>query len=525
MQAVNDAPAAGADSYSLDEDGYAAWSPDPGVLGNDSDAEGDSLSAVVATGPAHGALTLNADGSFIYTPDANYHGADSFTYRANDGVADSAEATVTLTINPVNDVPVAAGDSLQHRRGHGARHRGGRAPRQRQRRRRRQRCTAVLVSGPANGTLALNADGSFTYTPTANFNGADSFTYKANDGSADSGAATVAITVNAVDDAPVASDDTFTINEDTSLNVSAPGVLANDSDAEGSSLSAVLVSGVSHGTLTLNSDGSFQYTPDGRLRRFRQLHLQGERRRPWSPAWRPSRSRSTAWPTRRPRSTITSARTKTPCWTCRPRASWRTTPTPTATRSRPSSSPVRRTARLSLGPTGGFVYTPAGDYKGADSFTYKASDGSTDSPVATVALTVNSVNDVSFANADSYTTAEDVPLVVAAPGVIANDTDIDGDPLAASVVTTAEPRHARAQLRRQLRLHAGRGVQRARQLHLPAERRHRRLQRRDGHAERDRRGRRRRWPATTATARAKTRRWSSPHPGCSPTTRIRMAAR
>ena len=55
---------------------------EPGVLGNDSDAEGDSLSAMVVTGPAHGSLTLNADGSLSYTPDANYHGADSFTYRA-----------------------------------------------------------------------------------------------------------------------------------------------------------------------------------------------------------------------------------------------------------------------------------------------------------------------------------------------------------------------------------------------------------------------------------------------------------
>ena len=55
------------------------------MLGNDSDADGDSLSAMLATGPAHGRLTLNADGSFIYTPDANYNGADSFTYRANDG--------------------------------------------------------------------------------------------------------------------------------------------------------------------------------------------------------------------------------------------------------------------------------------------------------------------------------------------------------------------------------------------------------------------------------------------------------
>ena len=167
-------------------------------------------------------MTLNADGSVSYTPDANYHGADRFTYRVNDGVADSAEVTVSLTINPVNDAPVAAGDAYTTDEdtalviaaagllGNDSDLEGS-------------ALTAVLVSGPSNGTLVFNADGGFTYTPNSNYNGADSFTYKANDGAADSGAATVAITVTAVDDAPVASNDTFTINEDVNLNVSVPG--------------------------------------------------------------------------------------------------------------------------------------------------------------------------------------------------------------------------------------------------------------------------------------------------------------
>ena len=85
-------------------------------------------------------------------------------------------------------------------------------------------------SGPAHGTLTLNADGSFTYTPSANYNGADSFTYKANDGTADSNVATVTITVGAVNDAPVADDDAYDADEDTPLTVAAPGVLGNDSD-------------------------------------------------------------------------------------------------------------------------------------------------------------------------------------------------------------------------------------------------------------------------------------------------------
>src|SRR5205814_353545 len=102
---------------------------------------------------------------------------------------------------------------------------------------------------------------SFSYTPAANYHGTDSFTYKANDGQADSGIATVNIAITAVNDAPVAVNDSYTTAEDTTLNVAAAGVLANDSDVDGDSLSAVLVSQPTHGSLTLNSNGSFRYAP------------------------------------------------------------------------------------------------------------------------------------------------------------------------------------------------------------------------------------------------------------------------
>src|SRR5438045_7509108 len=98
--------------------------------------------------------------------------------------------------------------------------------------------------------------------PSRTFNGIDSFTYRASDGQAQSGIATVTITVTPINDAPVAAnDDTYTTPEDTLLTVSAPGVLANDSDVDGNSLSAVLVSNPTHGTLTLNANGSFGYVP------------------------------------------------------------------------------------------------------------------------------------------------------------------------------------------------------------------------------------------------------------------------
>src|SRR5207344_3369561 len=116
--------------------------------------------------------------------------------------------------------------------------------------------SATLVSSTTNGTLSFNADGSFTYTPNSDFFGSDSFTYQVNDGELDSGLATVSITINAVNDAPVASDDSYSVDEDNTLTVPAPGTLGNDTDVDSVTLSAMLVSSTTNGTLSFNADGS-----------------------------------------------------------------------------------------------------------------------------------------------------------------------------------------------------------------------------------------------------------------------------
>jgi VCBS repeat-containing protein len=108
---VNDAPVATNDGYSTNEDTTLTVAA-PGVLGNDSDPDGNALTAALVAGPAHGSLTLNAAGSFTYTPAANFNGSDTFTYRPSDGTAPSNTATVSITVGPVNDAPtvvVAAG--------------------------------------------------------------------------------------------------------------------------------------------------------------------------------------------------------------------------------------------------------------------------------------------------------------------------------------------------------------------------------------------------------------------------------
>ena len=124
----------------------------------------------------------------------------------------------------------------------------------------RDSLSTVVDALPAHGTVSLNADGSFTYTPAANYNGPDSFTYHATDGAADSNIATVAVTVTAVDDAPLVQNDTYMTNGSLPLVVTAAnGLLANDSDVESSALTVTLAQPPSQGTVDLHPDGSFTY--------------------------------------------------------------------------------------------------------------------------------------------------------------------------------------------------------------------------------------------------------------------------
>jgi alkaline phosphatase D len=123
--------------------------------------------------------------------------------------------------------------------------------------------SAVLLSQPAHGTVSLSNNGAFSYTPAPNFNGMDTFTYKAMANGQSSNLATVALTINPVNDPPQAAADSYTVDPANTLNVPAPGVLGNDTDVDNDPLTASLVSNASHGVVVLSSDGSFTYTPDG----------------------------------------------------------------------------------------------------------------------------------------------------------------------------------------------------------------------------------------------------------------------
>ncbi|HMS55856.1 MAG TPA: Ig-like domain-containing protein [Fimbriimonadaceae bacterium] len=190
---VNVAPVADDQNVTTDEDQPVNIT----LTGSDSDLPANTLSYSVVAGPTNGMLSGTAP-NLTYTPNANFNGADSFTFKINDGTEDSNIATVSITVDAVNDAPTAQDDNYNTAEdtlldvdapgvlGNDSDLDVG--------------LTAILVTGPSFGTLNLNSDGSFEYTPQANFNGVDTFTYKANDGQEDSNVATVTITVTPVND-------------------------------------------------------------------------------------------------------------------------------------------------------------------------------------------------------------------------------------------------------------------------------------------------------------------------------------
>ena len=339
VEAVNDAPAAEADSYAVPEDGTLSIEASEGVLANDSDVDSDSLSVSLVSEPGHGSVTLAEDGSFEYTPEPDFHGEDSFTYVTTDGQAESTETLVAIAVEAINDAPVASGDAYSVGEDDvlivdataGALANDGDVD--------GDALTVSLVDEPSHGAVTLAEDGSFEYTPAADFYGEDSFSYVASDGQADSEVTTIAITVEGANDAPAPTTDAYTVAEDDTLAMGAiGGVLSNDLDVDGDALSATLVDEPIHGTVTLAADGSFEYTP-------------------------------------------------------------------------------------------------ATDFYGEDSFSYTVSDGQLESEPVTVAITVEAVNDVPVPMTDAYEADTGGTLTVAAEaGVLANDSDIDGDVLSARLV-------------------------------------------------------------------------------------------
>ena len=249
IEPVNDVPIALSQLIETDEDVDLPIT----LTGSDVDT-GDMLTYEIVMDPTNGDLN-GADDEWTYEPNLNFNGEDSFTFQVYDGTDYSEPATINIIVNAINDIPVAIEQELTTNEDTnlsiiltGQDDDG-------------ETITFRVVNQPDFGNL-IGSGANRTYQPNLNYHGPDYFTFVVNDGHGDSSPATISITVDPINDVPVATLDNYQVTMNDVLNVIPPGILTNDSDVDGDSISADLMVDVLNGTLDLNDDGSFTYTPD-----------------------------------------------------------------------------------------------------------------------------------------------------------------------------------------------------------------------------------------------------------------------
>ena len=430
---VNLPPVAVADAYETNED-VALIIAAPGVLENDSDPNGDAITAILVSEPEHGTLALAANGGFVYSPNADWNGTDTFTYKASDGTLESEDATVTITVNPVNDAPVAvddaytvAEDTLLSIAAPGVLANDSDID--------GDVLNATVRTNPSHGALTLNGDGSFTYMPNADWHGTDSFTYNLVTHPAPTSGwtdwATVTITVTPVNDAPVLAP----IADATIPEMVAYTFTATATDVDSTNLTFSLV-GAPAGAAINASTGVFTWTP---------TEAQGPQAYTFTvkvcddatPAACDQQSvkLTVTEVNRAPEIEDIEAKEVTVGEEL----------TFTAVASDPDQPVQTLTFRLEEAPagasinatTGKFTWTPVESQIGIHEFHVCVTDGQLNA-CTTVKVTVKQghVNTPPVAVADTYAVDQDKVLTIAAPGVLANDTDADNDTLTAILVGT-----------------------------------------------------------------------------------------
>lgn len=257
------APPVAIDDFAVTQEDRVLTSTVP-LLANDTDADGDALTVVAGTftTTAGGSISINSDGSYVYTPPPGFSGVDTVQYTVSDGISGSDIGTLAILVDPVislldvtpdvgttpentpysSSIPLtandtaAAGDTLT--------------------------ATPGRYTGSEGGILVIYADGSYTYTPPTDFTGVETIPYPITDSSGDSVLGSLTMTVTPVNAPPVAVDDMATTVAGHSIT-STVSLIANDSDPDGDSLSVTpgTFPTTAGGSITINPDGSYVYTP------------------------------------------------------------------------------------------------------------------------------------------------------------------------------------------------------------------------------------------------------------------------
>ncbi|MCU4176764.1 tandem-95 repeat protein [Carboxylicivirga sp. N1Y90] len=428
---VNNIPVGNNDVYSVSEGGTLTIDATSGVLDNDTDGDGDALNAIFVGDVSNGTLTLNADGSFIYTHDGSETTSDSFTYRPNDSKQTGNLTTVTITVTPVNDTPVAVSDVASVDEdgvlngttvlGNDSDPEGDDLT-----------VNTTPVTDVTNGTLVINPDGSYTYTPDADFNGTDSFEYEVCDDGTPSACAraTVTITVNAVNDAPVAVNDVASVDEDGVLNGTT--VLANDSDPEGDNLTinTTPVTDVTNGTLVINPDGSYTYTPDAGFSGNDSFEYEVCDDGTPSLCTKATVSITVNSDNDSPVA-VSDVASVDEDGVLNGTTVLENDSDPEGDNLTVNTTPITDVSNgtLVINIDGTYTYTPDANFNGSDSFEYEVCDDGTPSACAraTVTITVNAVNDAPVAVNDVASVDEDG--VLNGTTVLGNDSDPEDDKL------------------------------------------------------------------------------------------------
>jgi VCBS repeat-containing protein len=428
---VNDAPVGLNGSFSTNEDTDYS-----GTLPVATDIDGDTLSYALNNAATHGTVVVNNDGTFTYTPAANYSGSDSFQYSISDG-AITINYVMNITVNPVNDAPVTADDSITTNEDTAVTF----DPRLNDSDIEDDALTITHANGVAlitgtsvailNGTITREIDGRLTFTPDPDFVGSSSFTYTISDGNGGLTNGMVNLTVNPVNDAPTATSPAIAPDEDTPID----GVITAV-DIDGDTLTYNVNTAPSHGTLVVRPDGSYTYTPAPNYvgaDSFTVLVSDGNGGQVLI-----SIPVTVSAVNDAPVTTVDSVSTnEVTSVTFDPRLNDSDVEGNSLTITHfdgialVTETPVAVTGgTITLEVDGQLTFTPDLNYNGSSNFTYTVSDGNGGISNGTVNLIVNPVNDAPTATSPSITPDEDTPI----DGVI-TASDIDGDSLTYSVNT------------------------------------------------------------------------------------------